>query len=244
MAFAVEQQPASPALPEKRPGFIAQGRIRRRVRFLRKARELAYRDLGGLVFNLHRFGQRNDALVLAKLTTLGHIDSELRALERTLREPQPITVLSEAGITACARCAAIHSSEDRYCPNCGLPLHRHADLPADLRAGPTPPAAAQGVTPGPPAPGASQGGLGAPVPPAPGTGGTGSAPASQATASYPVTAPPVRAPQEPPPPATPAGPTPAANPPAGSPPAGATPAGAEQGDDEATAIVRPPASRQ
>ena len=51
------------------------------MRFLRKARELAYRDLGGLVFNLHRFGQRNDALVLAKLTTLGHIDSELRALE-------------------------------------------------------------------------------------------------------------------------------------------------------------------
>ena len=81
MAFAVEQQPASPAGPEERPGFIARGRIRRRIRFLRKARELAYRDLGGLVFNLHRFGQRNDALVLAKLTTLGHIDSELRALE-------------------------------------------------------------------------------------------------------------------------------------------------------------------
>ncbi|MCW3069003.1 MAG: hypothetical protein JWL67_1628, partial [Solirubrobacterales bacterium] len=27
--------------------------MRRRARFLRKARELAYRDLGGLVFNLH-----------------------------------------------------------------------------------------------------------------------------------------------------------------------------------------------
>ena len=51
------------------------------LRFLRKARELAYRDLGGLVYNLHRFGQRNDPLVLDKLNTLGQIDRELRALE-------------------------------------------------------------------------------------------------------------------------------------------------------------------
>jgi hypothetical protein len=103
--------------------------MRRRARFLRRARELAYRDLGGLVFNLHRFGQRNDALVMAKLTTLGHIDTELRTLETALDEHRSITVLREAGITACARCAAIHSSEDHFCPNCGLSLGRHADLP-------------------------------------------------------------------------------------------------------------------
>ena len=81
------------------------------------------------MFNLHRFGQRNDALVLAKLTTLGHIDSELRTLETALREREPVTVLREAGITACPRCAAIHGSEDRFCPNCGLPMSRHVDLP-------------------------------------------------------------------------------------------------------------------
>ena len=39
----------------------------RRACFLRQARELAYRDLGGLVFDLHRFGGRNDELVIAKL---------------------------------------------------------------------------------------------------------------------------------------------------------------------------------
>ena len=115
--------------PSESPGFQSRGRARRRARFLRKARELAYRDLGGLVFNLHRFGQRNDALVLAKLTTLGQIDDELRAIESTLRERRPITVLREAGITACARCAAIHGSEDSFCPNCGLSLGRHVDLP-------------------------------------------------------------------------------------------------------------------
>jgi hypothetical protein len=146
------------------PGFGSRGRARRRARFLRKARELAYRDLGGLVFNLHRFGQRNDALVLAKLGTLANIDGELRALESSLRERRPVTVLREAGITACARCAAIHSSEDRFCPNCGLAISRNVDLPiaapASAAAGspltaPPPPAAppapthAGGASPGP-----------------------------------------------------------------------------------------------
>ena len=64
-------------MPAGPPGFSERGRMRRRARFLRKARELAYRDLGGLVFNLHRFGQRNDALVIAKLSTLGLVASEL-----------------------------------------------------------------------------------------------------------------------------------------------------------------------
>src|ERR1700694_4024343 len=93
-------QPGDAGGADRPPGFRARGRLRRRARFLRKARELAYRDLGGLVFNLHRFGERNDALVLAKLSTLSHIDAELRALESALAERQPVTVLREAGITA------------------------------------------------------------------------------------------------------------------------------------------------
>jgi hypothetical protein len=118
---------ASP--PNDSPGFSERGRMRRRARFLRKARELAYRDLGGLVYNLHRFGQRNDALVLAKLGTLGQIDVELRTLEAALDERQPVTVLRDAGIAACPRCAAIHGSDDRFCPNCGLAMDRHAERP-------------------------------------------------------------------------------------------------------------------
>ncbi len=134
------------------PGFRSRGSARRRARFLRKARELAYRDLGGLIFNLHRFGARNDTLVLAKLTTLAHIDDELRALEDALRERRPISVLREAGITACARCASIHSSQDSFCPNCGLAISRHVDLPADLRAAGAPPVASNATTSTPPSP--------------------------------------------------------------------------------------------
>jgi hypothetical protein len=149
--------PAAPAEAPQAPGFRSRGRARRRARFLRRARELAYRDLGGLVFNLHRFGQRNDPLVLAKLNTLVHLDGELRAVEALLHERQPLTVLREAGITACPRCAAIHSSEDNFCPNCGLPVDRHVDLPAGFQSGGAPvaqaptPAAATGQPATPPA---------------------------------------------------------------------------------------------
>jgi hypothetical protein len=247
MATAVEEQSASPTggsgpagteqhqgapAPAPRagagehPGFIARGRARRRARFLRKARELAYRDLGGLVFNLHRFGQRNDALVLAKLTTLGHIDSELRALEDSLEEHQPITVLSEAGITACARCAAIHSSEDRFCPNCGLPLHRHANLPADLGAispsAPAPaaqaPAAAASPAPVPPAtprpPAAAPAAAGTPTGYGSGAG-AGAGPGStvdMAALAHEAEAAPAAAGEEPTPAATPAEPAKAPKP--------------------------------
>jgi hypothetical protein len=138
-----------PAAEEQQPGFGSRGRRRRRARFLRKARELAYRDLGGLVFSLHRFGQRNDSLVLAKLATLSRIDAELRALEASLGERQPVTVLREAGITACPRCAAIHSGEDRFCPGCGLSMSRRSDLPI---AGAPASGAAQPSAPSAPSP--------------------------------------------------------------------------------------------
>jgi hypothetical protein len=130
-------------------GFVERGRMRRRVRYLRKARELAYRDLGGLVFEMHRLGQRHDELVAAKLSVLSDFDAELRALERVLGSGQPITVLREAGIAACPRCAAIHGGADHFCPACGLAMGRNADRP--IAATPATPPAPQALAPGAPA---------------------------------------------------------------------------------------------
>jgi hypothetical protein len=227
------------------PGFAERGRLRRRARFLRKARELAYRDLGGLVFNLHRFGQRNDALVLAKLSTLAQIDTELRSLETSLREQQPVTVLREAGITACPRCAAIHGSEDRFCPNCGLPISRHVDLPiaGPPAAQPGSPATAQ---PAPPAPASAQ-----PVPATPSTPPqptrTWSAPSAPPEPSTPPQ--PTRTWSAPPAPGSPGAALPRAPTPPGRAPAPASvwPSAARPGDAPASPAPRsptPPASKR
>jgi hypothetical protein len=229
------------------PGFGARGRVRRRARFLRRARELAYRDLGGLVFNLHHFGQRNDGLVLAKLSTLSHIDSELRALEAALAERQPVTVLREAGITACPRCAAIHSSEDHFCPNCGLPLSRRVDLPiaGASAAAATPAPTAAGVAAPSPAATPSPSGPATAVPSTPTSAPAG--PPAAATpgvaGAAPAPAPATQAPATQAP-ATPAPTTqafPVQTPATQTFPAQA-PAPAAGSDDEPTEIVRPPAA--
>jgi hypothetical protein len=155
-AQAPDDSQAQPPEGQER-GFLERARIRRRARFLSAARELAYRDLGGLVFDLHRFGQRNDAVVKAKLDTLSRIDSELRALQAALSERQSVTVLREAGVAACLRCAAIHGSGDRFCPTCGLAVDQ-AERPIAASAPtpgappiPTPPIPTQPV-PTPPIP--------------------------------------------------------------------------------------------
>lgn len=147
---------ATPAEQQSSPGFGERGRMRRRARFLRKARELAYRDLGGLVFDLHRFGQRNDQVLAAKLATLTQMDAELRALEKALDQHQGVTVLREVGIAACPRCAAIHGRDDRFCPGCGLAFDANAERPlataptgAHGAASPVPAAQPGGALPSP-----------------------------------------------------------------------------------------------
>jgi hypothetical protein len=251
------------------PGFGERGRMRRRMRFLRKARELAYRDLGGLVFDLHRFGRRNDALVLAKLETIGRIDTELRALEGALAERRPVTILREAGVAACPRCAAIHGSDDRFCPNCGLAMDLRAErpmagpqtvaqaAPAQAQTTPTPPAATPAPATPPtaahtPTPAMSPTGAHAPTPARPSPAGPPSpAPADgAATAAAPApssTAPPVPATAAPAPAVpAPSTATPAqdAGPGAGlAPSPGEGPAAGKDGSsaDQPTEIVRPPA---
>jgi ribosomal protein L40E len=120
-----EPLPAGTAPPDAadlRPTFRDRGRLRRRLRYLRRVRELGFRDLGGLVFDLHRFTRRNDDLVLGKLAALDAVDRELRAIERVLDERRDIIELREPGVAACPRCGALHGSDARFCPQCGTQL--------------------------------------------------------------------------------------------------------------------------
>jgi hypothetical protein len=122
---ATEETPAAntPAGQDPAPGspsFRHRGRLRRRLRYLRRVRELGFRDLGGLVFDQHRFAQTNEELVRGKVNALAAVDQELRALERALDDRRPITELREPGISVCPRCGGLHGSEARYCPSCGV----------------------------------------------------------------------------------------------------------------------------
>jgi hypothetical protein len=104
------------------PSFRDRGRLRRRLRYLRRVRELGFRDLGGLVFDQHRFNRPNEELVRGKLAALQGVDTELRALETLLDDPRPIHELREPGIAACVRCGALHGTDARFCPSCGIAL--------------------------------------------------------------------------------------------------------------------------
>ena len=102
--------------------FRDRGKLRRRLQYLRRARELAFRDVGGLIFDMRRFGRERPDLVEAKLTALAAVDQELRAIERVLDDRRPIHELREPGLSSCARCGALHASEDHFCPRCGLQI--------------------------------------------------------------------------------------------------------------------------
>jgi len=114
----IVQQVSGPA----QASFRDRGRLRRRLRFLRRARELAFRDIGGLMFDMRRFGRERPDLVESKIGALAAVDQELRALERILDDRRPLHELREPGITSCARCGALHASESNFCPNCGLQI--------------------------------------------------------------------------------------------------------------------------
>lgn len=200
--IAPPQAPAAEALPAglapedvtpSRPSFRDRGRLRRRLRYLRRVRELGFRDLGGLVFDLHRFGRRNDELVLGKLAALDAVDRELRAIERVLDERRDIIELREPGIAACPRCGALHGSEARFCPQCGT-QHRGPLAMGDL-GGPPPAAASTAAPPATPAPGAAASPVAPPLPGAVGAPADPAAsPAQPAPAAPPVDQPTVALP--------------------------------------------------
>ncbi|HEX8158027.1 MAG TPA: zinc ribbon domain-containing protein [Solirubrobacteraceae bacterium] len=141
------------AAPVGKASFRDRGRLRRRLRFLRRARELAFRDIGGLLFDMRRFDRDRPDLLEAKLGALAAVDQELRALERILDDRRPIHELREPGLSSCARCGALHSSEANFCPHCGLQLggpRAMGEVGGAIAAppqAPPPPAAAQALAP-------------------------------------------------------------------------------------------------
>jgi transposase len=129
--------PHSPGHEVGATSFLQRAVIRRRVRFLRRRRELALYDLGGFLFESHRLGEATDELLAEKLAALSALDDELATLQRALDLREEVAVLYEPGIAACPGCGTLHDSAANFCPHCGLAFGRMARLdPAAEASGP------------------------------------------------------------------------------------------------------------
>jgi hypothetical protein len=115
-----------PAELEHAPASARRGKLRRRLRYLRSARELLLRDLGGFTYEMHRSRGRAEGpaqLQQAKAERIAAIDAEILALEARLGEPHATTTLREAGIGGtCPVCGELHASDAHFCSRCGEPL--------------------------------------------------------------------------------------------------------------------------
>jgi hypothetical protein len=100
-----------------------RSRIRRRLRYLRKLRELQLHDLGGFLLEQARIGRENPQVVQTKLDSAVETDRELRALQGALEERRGLREVREPGIGgSCPACGTVHGSGDRYCSWCGQKL--------------------------------------------------------------------------------------------------------------------------
>jgi hypothetical protein len=113
-----------------RPTTRRRGRLRKRLRHLRRVRELLLRDLGGLTYELHRTpteGGGGKRLQAEKIARLEQLDAEMRDLEERLEDTTGVLLLREPGIGgACQSCGELYGSQARFCSNCGALLGRES----------------------------------------------------------------------------------------------------------------------
>jgi uncharacterized OB-fold protein len=148
-----QREPAElDALVGEAPSSRRRGKLRRRLRHLRRVREVLLRDLGGLTFELHRTGSGEGGSVLeGKLARLSSVDREIRDLEDRLSDHRAM-IVREPGIGGtCADCGELFGSEARFCWACGNPVAAGSGGAPHLAAWTTHPQ----LTGGTPAPAAS-----------------------------------------------------------------------------------------
>lgn len=73
----------------RRPGFFERRRRRARLREQLAVREEMLLELGALVFELHRQGQRAPELLQARAAELDAVDAEVRAMDESLQTGDP-----------------------------------------------------------------------------------------------------------------------------------------------------------
>lgn len=130
-----------------------RGRLRRRLRYLRRARELMLRDLGGLFYEVHRTAggdlASHSAVVATKVDRLSGLDAEAAAIEAALGAARSEAIVFQPGVGGtCDFCGELYGSAARFCSGCGSPTGSavratpaHLAQPRPVPPLPKPPAA-------------------------------------------------------------------------------------------------------
>jgi hypothetical protein len=131
-------------------GARERGRMRRRLRELRRLREAQLLELGALVLEAHKHGRDDSPAIKTKAAEAAATDAEARAVAEALDADAGLDTVMTAGIAGpCPMCGTLTSTSWRFCSTCGTPLDGRPDAAprADESAEPTPLADARSADP-------------------------------------------------------------------------------------------------
>jgi hypothetical protein len=109
-------------------GSRERGRMRRRLRELRRLREAQLLELGALVLEAHKHGRDDTPVIKRKAAEAASTDAEARAVAEALEADAGLDTIVSAGIAGpCPTCGTLTSTAWRFCSTCGTPLDGRPD---------------------------------------------------------------------------------------------------------------------
>jgi hypothetical protein len=112
-------------------GSRGRGRLRRRLRELRRLREAQLLELGALVLEAHKQERGDSPVIKSKVAEAAATDAEARAVADALQTDAGLDTIVTAGIAGpCPTCGTLTSTAARFCSNCRTPLDRRPDATA------------------------------------------------------------------------------------------------------------------
>jgi len=109
--------------PNANAGSRERGRMRRRLRELRRLREATLLELGALVLEAHRHDRDDSPVIKRKAAEVATIDEEARVLAQALDTDAGLDTVVTAGVAGpCPTCGTLASTAARFCSTCGTPL--------------------------------------------------------------------------------------------------------------------------
>jgi hypothetical protein len=109
-------------------GARERGRMRRRLRELRRLREAQLLELGALVLEAERHDRDASSVIKSKAADAAATDTEARTLAEALEADGGLEAVVATGIAGpCPTCGTLASTAARFCSTCGTPLDGRPD---------------------------------------------------------------------------------------------------------------------